>query len=153
MHNYAIAFQKIPEKTGILGLHLNPTKNNLPQVLLYDQYGKKHKVELDRASFVFQNKAALVREKLNNAATENEKRQILASLNQFFADRAKLGFIDIERSFMIEANYGFLGETPIQLDVGNIEFLENLQKSPEEEIQRIQDLLHRWIAQNNLPPI
>lgn len=153
MHNYAIAYQKIPEKTGILGLHLLPTKENLPKVSLYDQYGNKHEVELDRASFVFQKRATLVPVKLNTASTIEEKKQVLLALNQFFAERAKSGFIDIERSFMIEANYGFIEETPIQLDVGNIEFLESLQKTPEEEITRIQSLLQNWIQQKNLPAI
>lgn len=151
MNNYAIAFQKIPEKTGILALHLLPTKADLPKATLYDAKGEKYEVDLNRASFVFQKKAVLVREKLDSLSSEEEKRNILASLNDFFEERAKLGFIDIERSFMIEANYGFLGSTPIQLDVGNIEFLEHLKQSPQREIERIQGLLHHWISQNNLP--
>ena len=144
MHNYAIAFEKIPEKTGIIALHLNASKEPLPTVILKDFSGKKHVVDLTAASFVFQHKALLVKEKLATLPQEEDKQKTIASLRLFFEERAKSGFIDTERSFMINDNYGFLGDTPIQLDVGNIEFLEDLQKSPEEEISRMHGLLQNW---------
>ena len=144
MRNYCIAFEKIPEKTGIIGLHLVAADENLPVVILLDQNGRRHPVDLNRASFVFQHKAQLVKDKLASASTVDEKQRVLAALNKFFEERARAGFVDVERSFMIEMNYGFLGEIPIQLDVGNIEFLEPLQSSPEEEIGRIQGLLRNW---------
>ncbi len=150
MKNYSCAYQKMREKTGIIALHLNASFGNLPQVTLKDQYGNRYPIDLNQASFVFQHKAELVQEKLH-AASDPEKQAILSKLNRFFEERAKEGFIDIERSFMIEANYGFLGDTPIQLDVGNIEFLESQKKEPASEIQRIQDLLHNWARNQGLP--
>ncbi len=143
MRNYAVAYEKIKDKTGILYLHLVPSNGALPQVTLVDQSGNTHLVDLNRASFVFQKKATLVKEKLASLPDES-KQEILSSLHQFFAERAKSGFIDVERSFMIEANYGFLGNDPIQLDVGNIEYLEELKAAPEKEIERMQNLLNTW---------
>jgi hypothetical protein len=65
-------------------------------------------------------------------------------LHQFFEERANAGFFDIKRSFMIDRNYGFLGDRPIQLDVGNIAFEETIKQSPSSEIQRMQGLLSNW---------
>ncbi|HSX13381.1 MAG TPA: hypothetical protein VLE96_03065 [Chlamydiales bacterium] len=141
MKNTSAAFERIPEKTGIIALHFRALDEHLPTITLIDHMGKKHAVDLNRASFVFQHKAKLIPEKL--ACSEN-KEAVIAKLNQFFIERANAGFIDTERSFMINHNYGFLGDTPIQLDVGNIEFQENLKATPDEEIKRMQGLLTNW---------
>lgn len=147
MRNTSIAFDKIKEKTGIIALHLNAGNEHLPVVTLVDNTGKKHMVDLARASFVFQHKAILVPEKISTLHTGEEKEALIASLSQFFVERAKEGFIDIERSFMIDHNYGFLGDLPIQLDVGNIEYLETLRNSPDAEIKRMHGLLFAWASE------
>lgn len=153
LSNYALAFEKIKEKTGIIGLHLQATNENLPTITLLDQQGQKHQVDLNRASFVFQHKAQLVKDKLSSATTEEQKMRIVFLINQFFEERARAGFIDVERSFMINLNYGFLNDQPIQLDVGNIEFLEEQKKSPEAEICRIQGMLRNWAKEHQLPTL
>lgn len=148
MQNYVAAFDKLKEKTGILSMHLSASKDPLPTIRLYDNVGREHRIELHKASFVLQKKALLVKEKLAQLSDE-EKMQAIRALEDFFTMRAKEGFIDIERSFMIEANYGFLDTMPIQLDVGNIEYLEELKAAPEKEIERIQSLLRNWISQQD----
>lgn len=145
MKNYVAAFEKIKDKTGIIAMHLNASDEPLPAIRLYDNKQKEHQIELNRASFILQKKAVLVKDKLAQLS-DLEKRQALQALEEFFAMRAKEGFIDIERSFMIEANYGFIGNTPIQLDVGNIEYLEELKAAPQEEIARMHNLLHNWAS-------
>lgn len=147
MRNYVAAFEKLKERTGLIALHLNASDSDLPTVRLFDQAQKEHSIDLNRASFVLQKKALLVKQKLARLSG-TEKAQALQSLEDFFEMRAREGFVDIERSFMIEANYGFLGDTPIQLDVGNIEYLEDLKESPQKEIARMRGLLHDWAAQN-----
>lgn len=145
MKNTRIAFEKLKEKTGIIGLHFNATEEKLPVITLIDPTGQKHRVDLARASFVFQHKALLVPQKLASIQNTKGKEAAIASLHQFFAERAKEGFFDTEKSFMIEQNYGFIENTPIQLDAGNIEFKESLRASPDAEIERMQKLLSSWI--------
>lgn len=145
MRNYVAAFDRFKEKTGLIAMHLRATGEPLPLVHLFDNRQQEHWIDLKRASFVLQKKAVLVKEKLARLP-DIEKIQALRALEEFFAMRAKEGFIDIERSFMIEANYGFIGNTPIQLDVGNIEYLEELKAAPEEEIARMHGLLHNWAS-------
>ncbi len=148
MTNYMAAFDKLKENTGLIALHLTASNDgDLPTVRLFDQAQMEHHIDLNRASFVLQKKVLLVKQKLAQLSS-TEKEKALQSLEDFFEMRAREGFIDIERSFMIEANYGFLGDTPIQLDVGNIEYLEELKTAPQEEIARMHGLLHDWAVQN-----
>lgn len=151
MHNYANAFEKIKEKTGLIALHLTATENTLPTVTLLDPYGEEHFVDLDRASFVLQHKAELLEEKLSRLKTKKEKKQVLASLHRFFEQRAKAGFIDNEKNFMITSNYGFLGDEPIQIDLGSIEYSEQLESYPKPEIDRLQGMLRNWAESASLP--
>ncbi len=139
MKNTAVAFEKIKDKTGMIAIHFR-CGEGLPCVTLIDNVGKKHLVDLNRASFVLQHKAELVSQKL----AREDKEAVVKALSQFFIEKASAGFIDVEKSFMIYDNYGFLGDTPIQLDVGNIEFQEDLKASPNGEIQRMQELLANW---------
>lgn len=147
MKHYIAAFELLKEKTGLIALHLKASDEALPTVRLFDAAQKEHYIDLNRASFVLQKKALLVKEKLSQLSS-TEKSKAIRMLEEFFEARARAGFIDVERSFMIEANYGFLGDAPIQLDVGNIEYLEELKASPEEEISRMHSLLHDWASQN-----
>lgn len=147
LNNYKTAYEKLKNKTGILSMHLAATEEDLPFIQLYDAQQKEHWIDLNRASFILQEKALLVKEKLSTLSSE-EKTHALNRLEDFFEARAKAGFIDIEKSFMIEANYGFLGDTPIQLDVGNIEYFEQVQAAPQDEIARMQNLLRNWANEN-----
>lgn len=151
MRNYQFAFEKMKEQTGLIATHLLPTKNSLPTVTIQDRNGKKHEIDLDRATFVFQRKAELVKEKLAKLATEEEKRTALVLLDQFFEDRARKGFMDTDPYFRIESNYGFVDDQPIQFDFGKVEFFESLLTSPDAAIGYMRKLLHNWAEKQLLP--
>jgi hypothetical protein len=143
MKNYSLAYEKMPEKTGILAMHFVPSQEDLPTVQLIDMHGKVHTVDLTSTSFVLQKKAKLVKEHLGTL-DPSQKKEAIEALAKLFTERAKLGCTDIESSFMIEANYGFIDDEPIQLDVGNIEFLDQIRADPEPEIERMHSLLYTW---------
>ncbi len=145
MRNYVGAFERFKEKTGLVAMHLAATDDPLPLVHLFDNRQQEHWIDLKRASFVMQKKAVPVKEKLAQLP-DMEKGQALRALEEFFAMRAKEGFLDVERNFMIEANYGFIGNTPIQLDAGSIEYMEELKAAPEQEIARMHSLLRNWAS-------
>ncbi|MDP1609362.1 MAG: hypothetical protein Q8L98_08645 [Chlamydiales bacterium] len=144
MDNYAAVFQSMQNNTGTIALHLTPTVQLLPRIVVFDQIGEKHLVELDRASFILQHKAILVEKKLEKAASTEEKQKVLQALEDFFVLRAKKGFTDLRKTFTLEKNFGFLGDEAIQFDVGGVVFSKDLQEAPEEEIQRIRTILHQW---------
>lgn len=144
MDNYAAVFQAMQNKTGTIALHLTPTVHLLPTIAVFDQIGEKHLVELDRASFILQHKAILVEKKLEQAGSKEEKLKVLQALEDFFVLRTKKGFTDLRKTFTLEKNFGFLGDEAIQFDVGGVIFSKDLQEAPEEEIQRINIILHDW---------
>ncbi len=100
MRNYIAAFDKLKERTGLITMHLNASEGELPTVTLLDQFQKEHQIDLNRASFVLQKKALLVKQKLAQLSSL-EKAKALQALEDFFEIRARAGFVDIERSFMI----------------------------------------------------
>jgi hypothetical protein len=147
MKNYSDAFEKLKKHTGLIALHLNADKGDLPTVRLLDQYQKEHQIDLNRASFVMQKKAQPVNEKFAQLSG-TEKVQALVLLEEYFEMRAREGFHDSDKELMIESNYGFLGDTFIQHDVGDIVYLEALKESPQKEISKMQGLLHNWAVHN-----
>lgn len=151
MHSYAKALPILKEKTGILALQLRAQKGDLPIVLLYDKEKNKHLVDLNRASFVLQKKAITVSQKFQESLSKEKKLELLRSLQNFFAERTLLGLIDLDKNILLGENYGFLGDLPIQFDVGKIVFNEQFKREPQEEIRRMQSIVRNWALERNLP--
>ncbi|MBX9743899.1 MAG: hypothetical protein K2X08_01665 [Chlamydiales bacterium] len=146
MKHYAEAFQGMQKETGTIALHLNPTTNRLPILVLFDHIGEKHLIELDRVSFVLQHRAILTEEKIAKAKTQEEKKKLLQAFEDFFVLRAKKGFKDLSNRRTLEKNFGFLGDEVIQFDVGRTGFSKAVQDCPEEEIQNLKIFLQQWAS-------
>jgi hypothetical protein len=148
MKNYADAFDRMQSETGSIALHLRYTENLLPTVSLIDQKEKKHRIKLDRVPFVLQQKALLVKEKLAQVHTIEERIQIYQALEAFFVQRAEKGFSDLRKTCTLETNFGFIDDRAIQFDVGGVCYSENLRQSPESEVARIKTFLKLWAEVN-----
>lgn len=141
LRNYSVAFEKLKEKTGIISFYWSP--ENQPTITLVDWKQKKHQLDLNSVPFVLQRKAVVVSEKLNSLHTSFEKEEAISLLKNFIVERTREGFIDTEQAFVSE-NYGFIDKTPVYIDLGRIEYHEEVQNSPEKEIQRMEDLFSKW---------
>ncbi len=150
LKGYFCAFEKIPEKTGLIALHLIRTEGDLPCVTVIDHARIKHIIDLNRASFVVQKKGETVKTRLSRLATEEEKREHLLALDRFFQEKAKNGFTDKRQSFMLGNNYAFLGDQPIQIDAGELCFSPAIQADPAEEMKCVKDLFTKWIFDEKL---
>jgi len=154
MNSYARALPILKEKTGILALQLRSKslKNqNLPIVTLYDKSGEKHLVDLNLSPFILQKKAVTVSQKFQENLSKEKKLELLKSLQDFFKERTMLGLCDIDKNILLGENYGFLGDLPIQFDVGRIVLNERFKEDPQEEIQRMNTIVRNWAFERNLP--
>ena len=146
--SYRLAFEELQKESGLLYVHLNPTREFRKKVLLIDDKDKEHKIDLDRIPFVIQKRAELfyVRLiKIKERGDHAEMRDAVRSLLQLVAERCKKGFADKNKT--IVGNYGFLGETVIQIDIGEVVF-DELLKDPsnvQREVLRIAKRLEYWI--------
>lgn len=142
---HKIASELLKKETGLVFVHIAPSKRVCHQISVIDIKGKKHLINLANAPFVLQKKATLVPQYLNSLISENrieEASEAIKRMEALFEKRLSLGITD--RIQTMENNYGFVGNQPIQIDVGRIRVDSTLKK--EEERQRILSNFHSWIA-------
>ena len=152
LNSYKLAFEQLQDETGLLFIHLAPSSHLNKKVTIYDKIGKKHVIDLDSVEFVLQKKAVLVYETIDlwmaHDASEKAKKGI-HDLLQIALKRCKKGIIDKDPDF--STNFGFIGEKPIQIDVGRLSLDENEKKTIiyQNEMIRITRHFQQWIEKNH----
>lgn len=144
---HKIAYELLKEETGLLYVHLFPSAQVTHYLHVTDQNGKNHILPLEKTPFVLQKKAILVPAYLQKLLEQGEIEKAhlaLHRLETLLAKRARLGITD--RIQTMHNNYGFVGDQPIQLDVGRIHLSEEIQADPKQEKERLQHNLHVWVA-------
>ncbi len=143
---HEIAYGKMREEAGLIFLHFSPSEQVNQKISVRDNQGKKHILDLRKTPFVLQRKATLVPQYLNRliqlGELEKAKRAV-ASMEKLFEKRFEEGITD--RIQTMENNYGFVGENPIQIDVGRIRLDPQLQQGNLEEKKRILENFQTWI--------
>lgn len=133
---YEMALDHLKEETGLVLLHFAKTETPLP-VTLFDQTA--YRVDLANLPFIIQKRALLAPEYFRQNPTKHtEAKQALKDL---FTRRLAKGFSDPRQTLTI--NYGFIGDTPVQLDVGKIEPFFGDQKA---ELKKIHNHVDDWAS-------
>lgn len=143
--NYCAAFHEIKDKTGLIYIHFNKNRELSCKLKIINDFGKEHLLDLDQQEFVLQYKAVPLKAHFHNLIQKADYSQIdlsLQAIEQFLIERTLSGFTDPRRSLNI--NFGFLGEKPIQFDVGKLAKTPELKEDPEEEILRLSFQLNCW---------
>lgn len=144
---HQLAFEKIRLETGLEFVHLKPSKRVCHLVHLTDNRGRKQIVSLADTPFVLQEKATLVPDHLKALLAKGDlpgAADAVAKLKNLLQTRLEAGITD--RIQTMWNNYGFVGNRPIQIDVGRIRFDAALLEKKEEESQRITQNLDNWIS-------
>ena len=140
-NRHAIAFSKMKEEAGLLYVHLNPFTALDQTAHIIDKDGTQFDVHLKNVPFVLQRKVELAGARL---AREQNPEACYAQLRELFTIRAKLGFTD--RIQTLHNNYGFYGDKAIQIDVGRINFSQDVLNNPELEVDRIMTSINRQLS-------
>ncbi|MBF5059458.1 hypothetical protein [Candidatus Neptunochlamydia vexilliferae] len=145
--SYQIAYQKLPEETGVLYLHLTKTKHlKLPIRLEYGN-GKRVTLKLDDMEFLVQKRATPILDYLR-AHPKKGKEAINAILTLLHTRRGKgVGDNDID----CRKNLGFLDDRAIQIDIG--EFFPALPALPNKEDLRLATLDLRAFLEETSPSL
>ncbi len=150
-NSYKQAFEELQKESGLLYVHLNPTREFKKNVVVLDDKDKEHKIDLDRVPFVIQKRAELLNVRLAKIRAKRdhaEMRYALHSFLQLVAFRCKKGFADKDKG--ISGNYGFVGDALIQIDTGEMLY-DELLKDPsnvQREVLRVGKRLEYWIMHN-----
>jgi len=139
---YNLALRDLKEETGLVFLHFEKTEEPL-LVTLIGKY--THQVDLAPLPFIVQKKAELAPAyfaRLKEEGNLEKLTEAKKALKQFFVVRAQKGYSDPRQSLSV--NYGFLGDRPIQIDVGKI---EPFQGDLAEEMRPIHAKIDEWVKQ------
>lgn len=119
LNGYSLA-EKLPqEATGIVYLHLNPTKNELPSVTLQDAFGRIYRISLDSYRFAVQRTCTLLAPTLEKLARQNnfsEIERLRKSYDQKISLRVSYGIRNTDTEF--KKNFGILDGEIVEFDVG-----------------------------------
>ena len=141
-----IAYRAAREETGLLYLHLYPTKNELPKARVSDPIGRVYHLSLDRYFFVIQKKADSFEETLFKASLEGDLSRYFQSYFSLLASRIGKGIWNEDTS--LSSNFGFLGSQAIEIDFGRYvqqrRFLNS--KFQEMEMKRFTNKLRTFIS-------
>ncbi len=128
---YRLAYTKDRENTGLLYVHLNKTDNLQRKITVKDRLGFTHSLALDDLIFAVQERGRTAKKVLTalleNHDVEGVKSRI-KSLFQMYVAEYKKGLVDWDRNVM--HNSGFIGVQSIRLDLGQLQYDENV-KDPE----------------------
>lgn len=133
---YEIALDHLKEETGLIHLHFHKTTAPLP-VTLIDRTA--YQLDLSTLPFIIQKKAVMAPDYFRQ--NPEKRAQAKQALKDFFTKRIEKGFSDPRQSLTI--NYGFIDDTPIQIDVGKI---ERFQGDVEAELKKIHAHVDEWVS-------
>lgn len=118
---YHLAYMQHRPESGLIFLHINPTKDLFPTLTVIDKMGRHHSIELDKVPFLIQAKAKTMRIVLHDLLEKGEIEQAKARISEIFKlylSEYHKGIYDHDHGIM--HNAGFVGSSPIHLDVGKL---------------------------------
>jgi hypothetical protein len=144
-----VAFEDVPEETGLLLVHLNKTQNIYPSVQIIDKANGTHLVDLNAHEFVLQKKAEPIKPtitKLVNEGRVDEAKRRIDEIFSLLETCAKKGIADLDNQLIRKNNLGFLPDRCIYVDIGKITRKESIKTKPrfEKDLERL-DPLYEWL--------
>lgn len=117
INGYHLAFERLQQETGLIFLHLSPTKNPLPTTLV-DRLNIEHSIDLSSVYFVLQKRATPI---------SSFSESILAQISELLQKRAACHIADHDPR--LYANLGWIDGKLVFIDPGR--FVEDENASSE----------------------
>jgi hypothetical protein len=114
-----LAYDHLPEETGLIYLHLNATKDLHKTLSIYDSCGICHHIDLDTAKFFLQKRATPLPAhfaQLKAQGAHAKAKESIDSLLAMILSRCKKGFADRD---VLLRNLGYIGTRAIEIDAGS----------------------------------
>ncbi len=146
--SYKYALEVIPEQTGVLFVHLNPTEHLQRRLTFTDRLHIAHTVSLDAFDFVLQRRAEMISPamlRMIRAGEIQEAKELIDNLCHLVLFRCMQGLED--RDPEVRTNCGLLGKEVIKIDVGRFS-LNPALRSPERyqaELSKVIRPLQKWL--------
>ncbi|HUD01701.1 MAG TPA: hypothetical protein VMR37_05205, partial [Rhabdochlamydiaceae bacterium] len=143
-----LAYQNLQDQTGIFYFHVNKTEALFNPVVIIDNSGVAHRVDLDSTEFMVQDYCELAVSRIKAQMKSGDLKGAETAVKALFAaiaEWSKSG-VHIDNP-ALKRNIGFCGDKVIMLDVGSVKKDESLN-TPEQikrEVKHVTRGLGRWI--------
>ena len=117
------------DRSGLLYVHLNKTEKQHKPVILIDNIGVKHLIDLDKTEFVVQKKADLIIPHLEDLVRQQKTEEVKHCIDDIIdclLTLYKSGARDYDTS--LRQNFGFTEQGAITLDLSSFGFDESIKK-------------------------
>ncbi len=141
-----LAYEKAQKETGVLFLHHNPTKDNLPYLHVKGPVGQKFSLDLNSYRFIIQKKVDPFQESLLKAYHSSDKLQMARHIDSFITllhSRVLKGIQNTDPSLI--RNFGFFNEEAFEIDFGN--YIEHAGPSNQDFII-FSKKFRKWLRKN-----
>lgn len=113
-----LAYEKAPEETGLVFLHLNPTSDSLPPFECRDALGRKRRIDLDQVRFAIQKRVEPFCDSLRRAARDPAAlEQAIDAVFDLLSKRSAKCIHNSDPN--LTRNVGFLEGRALEIDFGN----------------------------------
>lgn len=141
-HACKLAYCKAKDETGILYLHLNQTKDQLPKMHIIGPLGQKISLSADDYRFVVQKKVTSFQDSILSLDPELVRKR-LDSFIAILQSRLNKGIRNSDPAVI--RNFGFLGDVAVEIDFGNY---SEKPTSKEKEFAQYTGKLRAWLKEN-----
>lgn len=147
---HVLAYKHDKENSGLLYLHLNPTRALDLKAHLVDKIGIEREVDLNPIVFILQKRGETLRTVFNDLFSKGETELAAVRASQIldmYMDEYKRGVWD--RDHGISHNTGFIGSTPFHLDVGKLSYDATIQQEfYQEDLIHVARKINAWVKAN-----
>lgn len=126
--SYVLAYNRLKEEAGLIYLQIKPSSITDHKTTLVDRLGFKHLLDLNQMVFALQQKAELIGERIDRLMLKNDvqgAKETIQALLSLFYRRCQKGVKDTDMGKFC-LNYGFIGNRPISVDIGQFILDEEL---------------------------
>lgn len=144
-HACKLAYDRLREETGVVYIHLNPTRLGFPPFCCKDAIGRRYELCLDSYRFVLQRRSDPFLAVL--MAARSDPLLMQKRLDQFIdllQTRAAKEVLNVDPN--LSRNFGFLDDRAIEFDFGNYQLNPGLNRSA--EIRHYASKLRPWLEEN-----
>jgi hypothetical protein len=147
-----LAYENLPEETGVIYLHLNKGKTPHSDVIIFDKMGFEHQVNLDKLEFILQKRAYPVYPTIDELVKKSDIpaiQKVFRSLIEVLVLRSQKGIADRDPA-MIQ-NLGLIDDRALIIDIGQFD-VDDTIKDPKvysEDIRKRSWPFIKWLTKNH----
>ncbi len=148
---YKTAYTELKEETGLIYMHINPTRTLNRKITLCDKHDKQHTIDLDKTSFYLQKKARLIYPRISELMRLGDiehAKNIISSVFQLIEYLGKKGVID--NTPTLYKNFGLINDKAVHIDIRKLKINRSHihDECYKQQVATLTESFRRWIEKH-----